>query len=97
MEQKLKDIKMTKRIIVEERNSMSNMKIVLISTLGVPSDQGLRTLSSVLKKAKYNVTTIFMAAGSDKFSKRGLYSQEELEQIESICRDCKLVGISSFS
>ncbi len=67
------------------------MKIVLISTLNAPTDQGLRILSSILKKAGYDTSLIFMS------TPKNLYSKKELKQLEFFCKDCDLVGISSFS
>ena len=70
------------------------MKIVLISTATFPSDQGIRTISAVLKKAGYDVKTIFMAYSED-YSK--FYHPNELNQLFSICKDAKLIGIASFA
>ncbi len=66
------------------------MKIVLISTLNAPTDQGLRILSSILKKAGYDTSLIFMS------TPKNLYSKKELKQLEFFCKDCDLVGISSL-
>lgn len=70
------------------------MKITLISTSTYPSDQGIRTISAVLKKAGYEVKTIFMTLSED-YSKN--YSRNELNQILKICKDSKLIGINSFA
>ena len=70
------------------------MKIVLISTLTGPSNLGLAILSSVLKKAGYDVTMVFMA--TNKLTKNS-YNKKELKQLELICEGCDLVGISSFT
>ena len=37
------------------------MKITLISTSTFPSDQGIRTISAVLKKAGHQVRIVFMS------------------------------------
>jgi hypothetical protein len=52
------------------------MKITLISTSSVPQDQGLRTISSVLKSAGYKVKIIFMKKKEDFYK---LYTKKELE------------------
>ena len=70
------------------------MKIVLISTATFPSDQGIRTISSVLKNAKHDVKTVFMAYSED-YSK--FYQDNELNQLFSICKNADLVGITSFA
>ncbi|MFC1682204.1 B12-binding domain-containing radical SAM protein [Nanoarchaeota archaeon] len=70
------------------------MKITLISTATFPSDQGIRTISSVLKKAGHKVKLVFMSYSED-YSK--FYSLNELKQLYSLCKDSELVGISSFA
>jgi len=70
------------------------MKITLISTLIAPSDQGLRTISSVLKKEGHNVNIVFMVLNKD-YSK--LYSKKELSQLREICRNSELIGVSAFT
>jgi len=70
------------------------MKITLISTSTYPSDQGIRTISSVLKKEGYEVTLVFMTLSED-YSKN--YNLSELNQLLRICRDSKLIGINSFA
>ena len=50
------------------------MKITLISTSTFPSDQGIRTISAVLKKAGYEVDVIFMCL-SENYSVN--YSKSE--------------------
>lgn len=69
------------------------MKITLISTLTFPSDQGLRTISSVLKKAGHSVKIIFMSYSED-YSK--FYSKNELNQLYYLCKKSDLIGISSY-
>ncbi len=70
------------------------MKITLISTSTFPSDQGIRTISSVLKRAGYEVQLIFMTLTED-YSRN--YSIEELKQLLNICKDSQLIGINSFA
>src|SRR3989344_1669823 len=70
------------------------MKIILISTATYPSDQGIRTISSVLKKEGYSVKTIFMTLSED-YSKN--YSLSELNQLLKICNGSRLIGINSFT
>jgi radical SAM superfamily enzyme YgiQ (UPF0313 family) len=70
------------------------MKITLISTSTFPSDQGIRTISSVLKKEGHEIKIVFMTLSED-YSKN--YSPFELNQLLKICRDSKLIGINSFA
>ncbi|HTY44335.1 MAG TPA: radical SAM protein [Patescibacteria group bacterium] len=70
------------------------MKITLISTSTYPSDQGIRTISSVLKREGHDVKIVFMTLSED-YSKN--YSLQELAQLLSICRESKLIGINSFA
>jgi len=70
------------------------MKITLISTSTYPSDQGIRTISAVLKKAGYEVKLVFMSLSED-YSKN--YTDEELKQLENLCKDSQLIGINSFA
>ncbi|MFZ5955048.1 MAG: B12-binding domain-containing radical SAM protein [Nanoarchaeota archaeon] len=70
------------------------MKITLISTSTYPSDQGIRTISSVLKKAGYDVKIIFMTL-SENYSRN--YTNEELKQLENFCKQSELIGINSFA
>ena len=70
------------------------MKITLISTATFPSDQGIRTISGVLKKSGHEVKIIFMAYSED-YSK--LYTEKELNQLLFICKNSDLVGISSYA
>ncbi|MFA5173816.1 MAG: radical SAM protein [Candidatus Pacearchaeota archaeon] len=69
------------------------MKITLISAATYPSDQGIRTISSVLKKAGHEVKLVFMTLSED-YSK--FYSLDELIQLSYLCQDSELIGISSF-
>lgn len=70
------------------------MKITLISTSTYPSDQGLRTISSYLKKYNHKVNIIFLTY-SEKYNK--LYAKKILKQLENLCRDSNLIGVSSFA
>jgi radical SAM superfamily enzyme YgiQ (UPF0313 family) len=70
------------------------MKITLISTSTYPSDQGIRTLSSILKKEGYEVNLVFMALSED-YSKN--YSLNELSQLLRLCKGSKLIGVNSFA
>ena len=70
------------------------MKITLISIATHPSDQGIRTICSVLKKAGHDVTLIFMILGED-YSKN--YTKKELHQLANLCKDSQLIGINSFA
>ena len=69
------------------------MKITLISAATYPSDQGIRTISSVLKKVGHNVNMVFMTLSED-YSK--FYSQPELYQLSKLCKNSDLIGLSSF-
>ena len=70
------------------------MKIILISTATFPSDQGIRTISSVLKKAGHQVKIIFMAYSED-YSK--FYKKRELDYLLKISENSDLIGISSYA
>jgi len=70
------------------------MKITLISTSTYPSDQGIRTISSCLKKAGHNVQLVFLTASED-YSK--FYSKNVLEQLKTMCSDSGLIGFSSMA
>jgi len=70
------------------------MQITLISTSTFPSDQGIRTISSVLKKAGHQVNLIFMTYTED-YSK--FYYKNELEQVYRICKNSDLIGIASYA
>jgi len=69
------------------------MKITLISTATYPSDQGIRTISSVLKNAGHEVRIVFMTLSED-YSK--FYTIDELIQLVRICKNSDLIGINSF-
>ena len=68
------------------------MKITLISTT-TPEDHGIRILSSVLKKADYEVNLVFMPLSKGYYS---LYNKKALKQLKDICGDSKLIGVSCF-
>ena len=70
------------------------MKITLISTSTYPSDQGIRTISSVLKKSGYDVKVVFMAL-SENYLRN--YSKAELVQLLKICKNSGLIGINSYA
>jgi radical SAM superfamily enzyme YgiQ (UPF0313 family) len=70
------------------------MKITLISTSTYPSDQGIRTISSVLKEKGYEVETIFMTQSEDYSIN---YSPQELNQLKKLCRGSQLIGVNSFA
>ena len=69
------------------------MQITLISAATYPSDQGIRTISAVLKKAGHKVKMVFMTLSED-YSK--FYSKNELNQLLKICKNSELIGVSSF-
>jgi len=70
------------------------MKITLISTSTYPSDQGIRTVSSVLKKAGHDVRIIFMSLSENYFRN---YNISELKQLLKFCKNSQLIGINSFA
>jgi anaerobic magnesium-protoporphyrin IX monomethyl ester cyclase len=70
------------------------MKITLISTATFPSDQGIRTISSVLKKQGHEIKIIFLAFSEDY---KKFYSSSVLRQILHLSKDSDLVGINSFA
>src|SRR3989338_5302333 len=70
------------------------MKITLISTATFPSDQGIRTISSVLKKAGHEVKIIFLAYSED-YTK--FYQKRVLGQISRLSKNSDLIGINSFA
>ncbi len=70
------------------------MKITLISTSTFPSDQGIRTISSVLKREGYEVKIVFMTLSED-YSKN--YTLPQLIQLLKLCKGTELIGINSFA
>ena len=70
------------------------MKITLISASTYPSDQGIRTISSVLKQQGYSVRIVFMTLSED-YSRN--YTSSELSQLLKICMGSQLIGVNSFA
>src|SRR3989344_2224548 len=70
------------------------MKIVLISTSTFPSDQGIRTISAVLKKAGHKVNLVFMAL-SENYERN--YNEKELKQLADLCKNSGLIGVNSYA
>lgn len=70
------------------------MKITLISTSTYPSDQGVRTISSVLKKQKHEVNLVFMTLSED-YSRN--YTLKELNQLLKLCKESNLIGINAYA
>lgn len=70
------------------------MKVTLISTSTYPSDQGIRTISSCLKKSGHKVQLIFLTASED-YSK--FYPKKVLGQLKKMCSDSDLIGFSSMA
>src|SRR3989344_678511 len=70
------------------------MKITLISTSTFPSDQGIRTISAVLKKAGHKVDLVFMTKSEDYSINYSLY---ELKQLAKLCKGSGLIGINSYA
>ncbi|MBU0760101.1 MAG: B12-binding domain-containing radical SAM protein [Nanoarchaeota archaeon] len=70
------------------------MKITLISTATYPSDQGIRTISAVLKKEGHDVNLVFMTLSED-YSRN--YTKSELTQLAKLCKNSQLIGINSFA
>ena len=69
-------------------------KITLISTCTYPSDQGIRTISSVLKKAGYDVKIVFMTLSED-YSRN--YDKSELSPLKELCKNSLFIGINAFA
>ncbi len=69
------------------------MKITLISTASRPIEQGIRCLSSRLKKAGHEVNLIFMCKGENYCTK---FTEDELKQLEKLCRDSDMIGVGAF-
>ncbi len=70
------------------------MKITLISTSTFPSDQGIRTISAVLKREGHEVKVIFMSLSED-YSKN--YNLSELNQLLRLCQGSQLIGVNSYA
>ncbi|MCK9596952.1 B12-binding domain-containing radical SAM protein [Candidatus Pacearchaeota archaeon] len=70
------------------------MKITLISTSTYPSDQGIRTISAMLKKEGHKVNIIFMSL-NENYSRN--YNISELNQLLKFCKNSQLIGINAFA
>jgi radical SAM superfamily enzyme YgiQ (UPF0313 family) len=70
------------------------MKIILISTSTYPSDQGLRTVSSCLKKEGHEVKLVFMPMDEDYTLK---YPLKALIQLRKLCKGAGLIGLYAFA
>jgi len=70
------------------------MKITLVSTSTFPSDQGIRTISSVLKKAGHEVKLVFMTLSEDYSIN---YTESELAQLASIAKGSQFIGVASYA
>jgi anaerobic magnesium-protoporphyrin IX monomethyl ester cyclase len=70
------------------------MEITLISTCTYPSDQGIRTISGVLKNAGHKVNLVFMTLSEDYSIN---YTKSELSQLSRLCKNSQLIGINSFA
>lgn len=69
------------------------MNICLISTSTYPGDQGLRTVSSCLKREGHKVNMLFLPLAED-YSKK--YSGKEIYNIKEFCKGFELIGVSSM-
>ncbi|MBU1246028.1 MAG: radical SAM protein [Nanoarchaeota archaeon] len=70
------------------------MKVVLISTSTYPADQGIRSVSSFLKKAGHNVKIVFMTESENY---KVMYSKKALNQLKNICKNAELIGINAYA
>ena len=70
------------------------MNITLISTATFPSDQGIRTISSILKSKGHKVKIIFLKFTEDY---KKSYPQKVLNQILQLTKNSDLIGINSFA
>ncbi|MDD5178569.1 MAG: radical SAM protein [Candidatus Nanoarchaeia archaeon] len=70
------------------------MKITLISTAVTPSDQGIRSISSLLKKHNHRVKIIFLPY-TENYKK--LYKKSVLKQLLTLCKSSDLVGVSAYA
>ncbi len=70
------------------------MRITLISTSTYPSDQGIRTVSSSLKKAGHEVKLVFMTLSENYFRN---YTKKELIQLARICKNSGLIGVNAYA
>ena len=71
------------------------MKIHLISTNTFPSDQGLRTLSSCLKREGHDVKMVFLPLGTWDYDV--VYDKDVLEILKNEVKDTKLIGINAMA
>lgn len=70
------------------------MKVVLISTSTCPSDQGLRTVSSCLKREGHKVNMLFLSLAEDYSLE---YPQKVLDKVMDICSGAGVIGISAYA
>ena len=70
------------------------MKIILVSTSTFPADQGLRTISACLKRAKHEVKMIFLPYSEDYSL---VYTNEILEQLKVHAKGSSLIGINAMA
>ena len=70
------------------------MNIALISTSTYPADQGIRSVSSYLKKHGHKTKIIFMTESEDY---RVMYKKKALDQLSTICQNCDLIGINAYA
>ena len=71
------------------------MKITLLSTSTFPADQGLRTLSSCLKKDGHEVKMVFLTLPENDYS--AVYKKSVLDQVDKIVEGSGLIGITAMS
>lgn len=71
------------------------MKIHLISTSTTVSDQGLRTISSNLKKNGHEVKMLFLPLGTDDYGE--VYSRKVINQIKKETEGSELIGINAMA
>ena len=71
------------------------MKITLLSTSTFPADQGLRTLSSCLKREGHEVKMIFLPLGTWDYAE--VYNKEILDQLAKETQDAQLIGINAMA
>lgn len=70
------------------------MKIMLISTCTYPSDQGLRSVSSSLKKAGHDVKIVFLPMDEDYELK---YERKTMGHLVRLCGGFELIGVASYA
>ena len=70
------------------------MKVALLSTNTYPSDQGIRHVSSMLKKHGHFVKVFFLSE-AENYSKK--YSRRVLAQLYRMCKDFDVIGVSSYA